>query len=200
MKKLLAILFTLLLIAMLPTAALAATGINKYEQEVLNLLDSNVELGVKDWGYEIPQEYINTAKNYFAGDCDMTEEEKDAVIGYIKTGIEVVKKEAEEKKSMGAKFNLSTMSEKARTEVLDMGKKACAEVDLQLTYDSKDHHVVITEKDSSTPVFESSAVIKATGQAITFDAAFVGTAVLVCMVLGAAVMLFVSKKNGLFSK
>ena len=71
MKKLIAILFALALVAMLPLTAMAATGINANEQAVLDKLATAIDLGAKG-DYVIPQSYINTAKNYFAGDCDMT--------------------------------------------------------------------------------------------------------------------------------
>lgn len=200
MKRMFVILFTLALIVILPINAYAATGINEHEQAVLDLLESNVAMGANDWGFEIPQKYINTAKNFFAGDCDMTAEEKNAIISYINKGIEIVKAEANAQQHAGKQFDLSTMSAAARNQVLDLGKSACAEVDLQMSYNPKENAIVITKAGSSTPVFESSPIIKTTGQAITVDAAFVCTAVLLCLVLSVGVMFVISKKNGLFVK
>lgn len=200
MKKLVSVLILLLLVASLPVTAFAATGINAHEQAVLDLLDSSVVLGVNDWTFEIPQKYVNTAKNFFAGDCDMTEAEKNAIIAYINTGIEVVKKDAAAQKTAGENFSLANMSADARTAVLNAGTSACEEIDLQLTYNSTNNAVKITEKGSSTPVFESSAIIKATGEAVTVDTAFVGAAVLVCLALATGIMFIVSKKHGLWVK
>lgn len=195
MKKFLAILFALALVAMLPLTAFAATGINEYEKAVLDKLQTTIDLGSKG-DYTIPQSYINTAKNYFAGDCDMSEAEAAAILACIEEGIAIIKEEG--KKVSGSTFNLSKLSEGARNEILALGKEACAEIDLNLTYNKG--KVVITEAGSTTPVFENSAVIKSTGSLFTVDAAFVCVAVVLCLALSTGVMFVVSKKNGLLEK
>ena len=200
MKKLVAILFVLALIAMLPLSAFAATGINEYEQAVLDKLDSSKVMGASGWGFEVPQEYINSAKNYFAGDCNMTAAEKDKILSYIDQGMAIVKKEADAQKFSGTEYNLSKMGEAARDEVLSLGRKACAEIDLTLTYSPTSKQVTITPVDSKTPVFESSPVVKTTGQDFPVDAAVIGAAIAVVVVMGTAVMFAVSKKNGLLVK
>lgn len=200
MKRIFTILVLLVVIASLSVSAFAATGINKYEQEILDLLDSEVALGINGWEYEIPQKYTNAAKNYFTGDCDITEAEKNEIIAKINQGIEVVKKEAAAQKETGKEFDLGKMSSSARAEVLEAGKSACEAIDLQLTYNSSNNAVVITEKGSSTPIAESTVVIKATGEAITTDATFVGVAVVTCLVLATTAMYVVAKKNGLWVK
>lgn len=200
MKKLVAILFVLTLIAMLPLNAFAATGINANEQAVLDLLKSSHVMGASGWDFSIPQEYVNTAENYFAGDCDMTVEEKDAIIAYIEQGKAVIKKEADSQDYKGAEYHLSEMSDKAREEVLALGQKACAEVDLKLTYLPKEKDVVITPVDSKTPVFESAPVVKTTGEVFTVNAGVVACVIAVALVMGTAMMFGISKKNGLFVK
>lgn len=195
MKKFLAILFALALVAMLPLTAFAATGLNEYEKEVLTKLKSTVDLGSKG-EYKIPQEYINAAENYFKGDCDMTEQEAAAIIALIDDGAEII--EAESAKVSGSTFNLSKLSKAAREEILDLGQAACNEVDLNLVYDNG--KVVITEAGSNTPIFKNSAVIKTTGQAVTVDATFVSVAVVLCLALATGVMFVVSKRNGLLEK
>lgn len=192
MKKFLAILFALALVAMLPLTAFAATGINEYEKAVLAKLSETVDLGAKG-EYKIPQSYINTAKNYFAGDCDMTEGEAKAIIDYIEAGAAVI--EEESATVTGSTFSLSKLSEGARAEILELGQKACDQIDLELTYNKGE--VVITEAGSTTPLFENSAVIKSTGSAITVDATFVCVAALLVLSLSAGVMFVVSKRNGL---
>ena len=200
MKKLVAILFVVTLIAMLPLNAFAATGINANEQAVLDLLENSHVIGENCWDFSLPQEYVNTAKNYFAGDCDMTAAEKDAIIAYIEQGKAIVKKEADSQKFDGTQYNLAKMSEKAREEVLALGQKACAEVDLKLTYIPKDNDVVITPVGSNTPVFESAPVVKTTGEIFTVNAGVVAAVIAVALVMGTAVMFGISKKNGLFAK
>lgn len=197
MKKLIAILFALALVAMLPLSAMAATGVNDYEQAVLDKLKTAVDLGAKG-DYVIPQSYINSAKNYFAGDCDMTEAEAAEIIALINEGIEVIKKESS--KVSGSTFDLKKLPQEAREEILSIGQDACEVVDLELTYNSQAGDVVITEAGSNTPVFENSAVIKSTGSLVTVDATFICVAVVLCLALSTGVMFVISKKNGLLEK
>lgn len=197
MKKLVTILFVLAMIAVLPLSAFAATGINANEQAVLDKLESSSVMGANGWTFAIPQAYVNSAKNYFAGDCDMTEAEKNAILSYIDSGMAIVKKEADAQKFDGKVYSLSKMSDAARTEVLELGQKACAEVDLSLTYVPTSNQVVITSVGSSTPVFESAPVIKTTGQDFALNAGMIVVAVVAVIALGSAVMFGVSKKNGL---
>ncbi len=200
MRKVILAFILVALIVSLSINAFAATGINANEQEVLDLLSSSIVLGVNDWKFEIPQKYINTAKNYFTGNCDMSDAEKEAILAYINAGIEVIKNDAAAQNASGTTFSLDKMSAEARSTVLSIGKSACEEVDLQLTYNSAENAVIITDKTSSTPVFESTAIIKTTGEPLTMDAAFVGIAVLVCLTAISFVMLGVSKKFGLWVK
>ena len=195
MKKFLAIIFALALVAMLPLTTFAATGLNAHEKEVLSQLKASVDLGAKG-DYKIPQEYINAAETYFKGDCDMTEEQAEAIIALISSGAEIV--EEESTKVSGGSFNLSKLSKDAREEILSLGQAACEEVELKLVYDN--NKVVITEEGTKTPVFQNSAVIKTTGQAVTVDATFVCVATVLCLVLATGVMFVVSKRNGLLEK
>lgn len=195
MKKLVAILFVLTLIAILPLNAFAATGINANEQAVLDLLKSSQVVGENGWTFSIPQEYINSAENYFAGDCDMTEAERDAIIAYIEQGKAAVKEKSDSAENGG-----SGMSDEAREELLALGQQACAEIDLKLSYSPKGQDVVITPVDSKTPVFESSSIIKSTGEAFTVNSGVVACVIAVALVMGTAMMFGISKKNGLFVK
>lgn len=197
MKKLVTILFALALLVVLPLNAFAATGINANEQAVLDKLSTSDIIGANGWHFSIPQEYVNSAKNYFAGDCDMTEAERDAILAYIDKGMEIVKKEADSQNFTGKEYHLSKMGAAARDEVLDLGQKACAEVELKLTYIPASNQVVITPVGSTTPVFESAPVIKTTGQDFAMTAGVVAAIVITMMVLGTAVMFVVSKKNKL---
>lgn len=197
MKKLVAILFVLAIIAVLPLTAFAATGINANEQAVLDKLESSAVIGENGWSFTIPQAYVNSAKNYFAGDCDMTAEEKTAILSYIESGMAIVKKEADAQKFDGKEYSLSKMGDAARSEVLKLGQSACAEVDLSLTYVPTSNQVVVTPVGSNTPVFESAPVVKTTGQDFALTAGLIGAVVVAVMALGSAVMFGVSKKNGL---
>lgn len=197
MKKLVTILFVLALLVVLPLNAFAATGINANEQTVLDKLSTSEIIGESGWHFSIPQEYINSAKNYFAGDCDMTEAERDAILSYISSGMSIVKKEADSQDFKGTEYHLSKMSASARDEVLALGKKACAEVELKLTYIPASNQVVITPMENNTPVFESAPVIKTTGQEFALNAGTIAAVIVTMMAIGTVAMFVVSKKNNL---
>lgn len=197
MKKLVTILFVLTLLVVLPLNAFAATGINANEQAVLDKLSTSEIIGENGWHFSIPQEYINSAKNYFTGDCDMTEAERDAILSYINSGMSIIKKEADSQNFKGAEYHLSKMSASARDEVLALGQKACAEVELKLTYIPASNQVVITPMGSNTPVFESAPVIKTTGQEFALNAGTIAAVIVTMMAIGTVAMFVVSKKNNL---
>lgn len=199
MKKFVCVLFAIALIATLAMTAFAATGINDYEQKVLDKLATSHVIGENGWDFSVPQEYINSAKNYFAGDGDMTEAEMEKILDYIDQGMKIVKKEADAQGFDGETYNLANMGNAARSEVLALGKAACAEVDLQLTYVPKDNQVVITPVGSQTPVFESAPVVKTTGEDFAVTTNAIIAAVIAVLAIGAGAMFVVSKKNGLFN-
>ena len=199
MKKLIAILFAVVILATLPLTAFAATGINEYEQQILDKLESTHVMGKNGWDFSVPQEYINTAKNFFAGDGDVTEEQMNQILAYIDDGMQIVKEEADAQNYHGTEYHLNNMSQEARNEVLALGQAACKEVELDLVYDAKDHHVVITPVGSNTPVFESAPIVKTTGEDFPVNATVIVASVVAAVFVGAAAMFVISKKNGLFS-
>ncbi len=198
MKKLACVLIAVLMIATMALGVAAATGINANEQAVLDMLGTSKVVGANGWSFQIPTEYVNAAKNYFAGDCDMSDGEKTAIIDYIKQGMEIVKQEADSQDFKGAEYNLSKMSTTARNKVLELGQKAAAEVELNLVYTNGE--VVITPVGSTTPVFSSAPVIKTTGEDFPITGSLVGAVVAVVLVLGTGAMFVVSKKFGLLVK
>lgn len=200
MKKLVTVLLVVAMIAVLAVPAFAATGVNANEQAVLDKLNEYKEMGKNQWKFYIPDKYVTSAKNYFIGDCDMTEEEKDIIIAYIDEGAEIVKKEADAAKFDGSVYNLNTMSQASRSAVLLLGQKACAEVDLNLVYKSAENVVIITTVKDGTVVFESAPVVKTTGEDFPITAMTIGLAVAFVLVAGTAAMLVVSKRKGLLVK
>ena len=199
MKKLIVILTLLALVATMAFSAFAATGISAAEQAILDKLSAGIK-GEGGWTFELPQEYINSAKNYFAGDYEMTPEQKAAIIAYINQGLAVIKKEAENQKLEGGKLTISDMSEEARQEVLQLGKDVCNEIDLNMSYNPSGNKVVITTQGSKTPLFESSNVIKTTGETFPMTASSVIAATVAILVMGTAAMFVFAKKNGLLVK
>lgn len=200
MKKLVTVLLVVAMIAVMAIPAFAATGVNANEQAVLDKLSEYKEMGKNEWKFYIPDKYVTSAKNYFVGDCDMTEEEKDVIIAYIEEGAQIVKKEADAAKFDGSVYNLNTMSQESRSAVLVLGQKACAEVDLNLVYNSAENKVIITTVKDGTVVFESAPVVKTTGEDFPITAMTIGLAVVFVLVAGTAAMLVVSKRKGLLVK
>lgn len=200
MKKLIALLFVLALVAMLPLSALAATGINQYEQTVLNRIASCQLVDETGKVIDVPQEYINAARNYFLGDFEMTEEQMHVVLAKINESVAVVQKDAEKQQVEGDKFAISDMQSSTRDELLSLGQQAATEVDLKLSYNSQANQVVISSSGTNSTVFTTGGVIKTTGEDFPITAGMVIVSVAAVLVLGTAVIFGASKKAGLLVK
>lgn len=200
MKKFVSILFAAMLIAALCISAFAATGINANEQAVLDKLSVSKAIGANNHEYAVPVEYVNTAKNYFAGDCDMTEAQKDAIIGYIDQGIAILKAQADEQKITTDVYKLRDMNAEARSKVLELGQKACAEVGLDLIYNGSTDQVIITPVGSTTPVFASSPLVKTTGENFVMTTGKLLLLVASVLIACTTGMFVIAKKKGLLVK
>lgn len=191
MKKLLAIFFAVLLIA-IPccVGASAAGAINANEQKILDTLDQYIQLGKTK--YHLPDEYIAQAKNHFLT-IDINETEATEIIGYIEDGIEILKASALPNED----FDMKVLPTATKEKILKAGQDACAVVDLTLTYDAAEEHIVITKIDAATgnpvTVFDSEPIVKTTGAQINV---IVITALALAVVMVAAFV--VSKKVKLF--
>ena len=153
MKKLIAILFVLALVAMLPLSALAATGINQYEQAVLDKIASCQLVDETGKVIDVPQEYINAARNYFLGDFEMTEEQMNTVMAKINESVAVVQKDVAGKEVQGNKVGASEMDSSTLDAVLNLGQQAATEVKLNMSFDSQSNQVVISSKENNNTVF-----------------------------------------------
>ena len=200
MKKLIAILFVLALVAMLPLSALAATGINQYEQAVLDKIASCQLVDETGKVIDVPQEYINAARNYFLGDFEMTEEQMNTVMAKINESVAVVQKDVAGKEVQGNKVGASEMDSSTLDAVLNLGQQAATEVKLNMSFDSQSNQVVISSKENNNTVFTTSGVIKTTGKDFTVTSGTVIAAVAAVLVLGTAALFGVSKKAGLLVK
>lgn len=200
MKKLIAILFVLALVAMLPLSALAATGINQYEQAVLDKIASCQLVDETGKVIDVPQEYINAARNYFLGDFEMTEEQMHTVMAKINESVAVVQKDVAGKEVQGNKVGASEMDSSTLDAVLNLGQQAATEVKLNMSFDSQSNQVVISSKENSNTVFTTGGIIKTTGKDFTVTSGMVIAAVAAVLVLGTAAIFGVSKKAGLLVK
>lgn len=200
MKKLIAILFVLALVAMLPLSALAATGINQYEQAVLDKIASCQLVDETGKVIDVPQEYINAARNYFLGDFEMTEEQMHTVMAKINESVAVVQKDVAGKEVQGNKVGASEMDSSTLDAVLSLGQQAATEVKLNMSFDSQSNQVVISSKENSNTVFTTGGVIKTTGKDFYVTSGMAIAAVAVVLVLGTVAIFGVSKKAGLLVK
>ncbi len=198
MKKIICLVMVLTLAFSLCLTVNAATGINANEKAVLDALKSKEALGKNGWSFSIPTEYITAAENYF-NTIDMTDAEKENILSFIEEGKKIIKEQGDKANFTGKVYNLKSMDAIAKENVLELGKKACQEVDLTLTYSPADHKVII--KDAKGVVaFENTPVIKTTGEDFSVTSAVVITAVSVVVLAGVAYLIIVAKKKALFVK
>lgn len=198
MKKILCLVMALALTFSLCLTVNAATGINANEKAVLDALKAKEALGKNGWSFPIPTEYITTAENYF-NTIDMTDAQKDTILGLIAEGKKIVKEQGDKANFTGKVYNLKTMEISAKEKVLELGQKACKEVGLTLTYSSKDNKVII--KDAKGVVaFENTPIVKTTGESFNVTSAVVITAISVVILAGVAYLVIVAKKKALFVK
>lgn len=196
MKKITTIM-TSMIMAVVLAVSVSAAGINSYEQSILDLLKTKVDLG-SGQTYSIPANYIVQAENYFQ-QADVTKEQADTINGYINEGINLLKSRSSVITAKGGVFHLKDLTAEDKTTILNLGKKACETVGLKLTYDGK--NVVITDaNDSSKVYFSNSPIIKVTGEegnSVHAGAAAAGVAAVV--VLAVAGVYAYSRKNKLFA-
>ncbi|MBR5222645.1 MAG: hypothetical protein IKV81_00565 [Clostridia bacterium] len=198
MKKILCLVMALALTFSLCLTVNAATGINANEKAVLDELKSKEALGKNGWSFFIPTEYVTAAENYF-NTIDMTDAQKDTILGLIAEGKKIVKEQGDKANFTGKVYNLKTMEIPAKEKVLELGQKACKEVGLTLTYSSKDNKVII--KDAKGVVaFENTPIVKTTGESFNVTSAVVITAISVVILAGVAYLVIVAKKKALFVK
>lgn len=185
MKKILAILTVLVLVASVFTMGVSAAGaINANEQKVLDKLSETYT--TKGKTYEIPDNYVNQAKNYFLT-IDMTEAQANEIMGYLKEGEALVK--SEDAKITTNIVNFDTFKYPVKKEILELGKKACKVVDLTLTYDGT--YVKIVEDKTGKVAFIDEPIIKVTGAEASVAPAVVISAI---VILSFAAVMFVAKK------
>ncbi len=197
MKKIFALVMVLALTFSLCLTVNAATGINEYEKAVLDVLKEKEVVGANGWKFSLPTEYVTSAENYF-NTIDMTEAQKNKIIGYIEEGMEIVKAQGDKANFKGKTYDLKNMEADAKQKVLDLGQKACAEVDLTLTYSPADNKVTIRTTGDQV-VFENAPIIKTTGEDFSVTTAAVVSGIAALVIGGAAVMFVVSKKKGLLA-
>ena len=198
MKKVLAVLFSALLIfSVFAFSASAAGTLGTNEQKVLDFLSSKeiYKVGDKDFTFQIPANYVNQAKAFFAGnEGDITAAQAEAIIDFVKEGEALVKTTLEDDAAYlkGTTVDFVHFPTETRRAILEKGQKACEVVDLSLVFDGE--HVVITDAEGAAR-FDDDAIIKTTGANVNFTALIVVCGAFLVVVAGA---LGVAKKARLF--
>lgn len=161
MKKLLSAVLVVMLLVMSVFSVSAAGDINDYEQKILDLLSTKVEVGQSH--AEIPAEYIAQAKSYFMT-LDITQPQSEEIIKILTDGIETGKKALEDAEHHGKHIvSLKDFEQAEKEHILECGQEACEVINLTLTYVPADNHVEIVENATQKMVFVDDAIIKTTG-------------------------------------
>lgn len=191
MKKFLAmILAAVLLCSLLALTAFAAGTIGANEQKVLDVIGagSSMTLNGATVTFSIPDNYYNQAKAYFAGtEKDLTDAQRDEIIGYINDAIALAKKATAANPSVvsNGKVDMTKFDGATKQAILADGQKACAVDNLSLTYDGKT--VTITGIANGTVYFNDAPIVKTTGADVSTASTMVVAALVVLMAAGAVV-------------
>ncbi len=192
MKKVLAVLFSALLVfSIFAFSASAAGTLGANEQKVIDFLsaEKTYKVGSEDHTFKIPTNYVNQAKAYFVGTADdITADQADAIIAFVSEGEKLVKAavEADASYLKGDTVEFVRFPYATRKAILENGQKACEVIGLSLVFDGE--HVVITDASGAT-VFDDAAIIKTTGADFNYTALVItlgAFAVIICGALGVA--------------
>lgn len=186
MKRIIAILLSLMLIMIPMSITASATAINADEQRIIDCLSQKAEINGKK--FIVPKNYVTQAEN-FLKTIDATKAQADEIISCVEDAIDILK-ESDLKKTS----DLKVLPYEDKAEILALGKKAAQAVDCVLIYDGK--NVVVTNAAGDT-VFNDAPIVKTTGAEFDYTSVVVTVAALTLIVAAAFV---VSKKSGLFSK
>ncbi len=185
MKKLFAILLCIaILLVPMSLSVGAAAALNADEQRIITALKEKVTVnGVQ---VKIPDNYVTQAENYFKT-IEVSKAQADEILGYIDEGTELIKDT-----NIKNTTDLKVLAQSHKTEILDLGKKACAVVEATLTYDGKD--VTIVADETGATLFDAAPIVKTTGADVDFSTMAIILSS-VAVVLGVAFV--ASKKLGL---
>lgn len=197
MKKILAVVLTLVLVFALGTFASAAGTYGTYEQKVIEFLDKEYTFteGGKTAKFIIPDDYINQAKAYFLKtEGDITEAQYNEIVKFVGEGKKLVSDavHANPEVIKNGTVDIRLLSREVRKGVLQKGQEACAVVGLSLVFDGT--HVVITDAAGNV-AFKDAPVIKTTGADVNTVSVALCAAVILTLA-GAAVV--TAKKAELF--
>lgn len=191
-KKAFSVFLAVLAVAVLSVPAFAASGINKNEQKVIDLVAGGSKIS---GNYYAPlQSYQNTMRNYFNRDgVNVTAAEADGICSYIKK----IYDQGYKYSTTAPTVNLKILPYAWRKEILQAGIDAAKVIDLILVYNKSNNHVVISTQEGEV-LFDQEPIItiKKTGSDYTVTYVCVGIAGAVA-VAGVATAVIVLKKRKL---
>ncbi|MBR5295425.1 MAG: hypothetical protein IKU24_02405, partial [Clostridia bacterium] len=96
MKKTISIILAAVIIVTLSLPAFAASGIDQYEQKILEKLESVSIVTSKGWKFYFSQENINGARNYFISNevGEVDEDTMNVILTCIDDAVALIKEEA----------------------------------------------------------------------------------------------------------
>ncbi len=198
MKKVLAVVISAILVFSLCTFSASAAGTyGTNEKKVVDFLGSKetYKVGTKDFTFIIPVQYVNQAKAYFVStEGDITPEQAEAIIAFVKEGEAIVKENLTENPAYlkGDEVDFTRFPYADRKAILRKGQQACEVVGLTLVFDGE--YVVITD-ESGAVLFKDEPIIKTTGAEFNYAALVIALGAFVVIISGA---LFTAKKVKLF--
>ncbi len=181
-KRIAAIIMSVLMISAIAFSASAASGINDEEQR---LIDAYKDAGIN--GFVFNESTINQIEIYFMRDgVDITAEQTDGVISYLNEAVSYFG-------STGAS-SLHALSNEQRQHLFEIVKNGAAVVDLTVHYDAANKLFQVYTADGEL-VYSDASVIKTTGA--DYTPAVVTFAVVLMLACAAAVA---AKKKGLMQR
>jgi hypothetical protein len=181
-KSLAGLALTLIMCLMASTSAMAATGLSKAEESILDNLKAGVEVNGKV--VAVPASYINQAKNeLMKNDVDITAKQAATINEKIDEAAAIVKKEKITKAS-------DLKNSKEVNKVVELTKEAAGVAGYTVSYDAASGIVKVLDPDGNV-VFTTKNVINQTG----FDMQATAVAGIAFVTLLAACILVADRKK-----
>ncbi|MFA6309081.1 MAG: hypothetical protein WC677_04980 [Clostridia bacterium] len=165
MKKIVS-LFLCLILVLSSLTITSAASINKYEREILNLLNTHQTVGTQEFSW--PASYVNQAENYFLK-INLTKHQRDIIVPLLKSSYSLLKANKDQIIFQKGTKNIKYMSQKLKTKLLSNAAKAGLAAGLLVTFNGR--NLVIRNKATNKLVFSAAPIIKVTGSDTNYVAA-----------------------------
>lgn len=168
LKRVLALIIALVTVCSIAVVpAMAASGLNKNEQAIYNMLNDGIQIG------KVKVYYFNgrlgEAYNFFNRDgVDMTDAQYEEVMSHLSIVYELAKDSRVIEWAEAGNTSLALLPRDVKEKLLAAGTNACAVMGLTFIYNSSNNTVTITDADGNVLVYSYAVVtgneeIKQTG-------------------------------------